>query len=693
MAASGSSATIEPVGLIVAIDQASALLTTSGRLVAVDLFERTARLLERARSSGMQVAVVAPDSKVVRSPGLGPELQGMRIVRATMDFDRTARTAVRAVGAQPAQGRGKGVTSDRPLALAVAADRRLRAAFVRAGALAVAHPAEASLALEGGRLLLVELSAPRDTLAALALVPYRVARDGDGWSCLGTTTAAGLHDALERGVKLTVVALDPSIEDAFVVRLDGAAPTGRPVSSDGSSAIYALGASDDVADIASHGAHGHFVALAPEPDALVTPLDNGWRLARQLVADWPSKVALSAVRDLRPKILTCSTTASEVSTDLDRYSGSTSLDAAGPVASRHVAHPDNARVVQALLQDLRAIGYCPWTQSFTTGGRTLQNVFADLPGTGWFIWPKLWVELRRLLIEWPPPPDPPPWDQLLRLLGAEDVDADFVQGFDGVPPTQLRRALLDRLGLLPWIPWRLLACPLAGPGAELVLIGSHLDSTAARDIGYQPASGAAPGRDDDATGMATVLAAARELWAQRGRLHHTIRFCFFNAEESGLVGSQAYAASLKATGAPVRAVICSDMTGYNSDQNLVFEVHAGATDPAVRDASVPIAESIATWAAILGQVGPAQVYRGTNAGSGADRSVYDGAIGRSDHASFQSHGYPAVVVSEDFFINLASEPTADSNPNYHRASDTAADAGYAAGIACAVIRAAEELAT
>ena len=49
---------------------------------------------------------------------------------------------------------------------------------------------------------------------------------------------------------------------------------------------------------------------------------------------------------------------------------------------------------------------------------------------------------------------------------------------------------------------------LAGAGPELVLVTAHLDSTAADNSDFDEAHGAAPGADDDASGVAAVLAAA-----------------------------------------------------------------------------------------------------------------------------------------------------------------------------------------
>ncbi len=120
----------------------------------------------------------------------------------------------------------------------------------------------------------------------------------------------------------------------------------------------------------------------------------------------------------------------------------------------------------------------------------------------------------------------------------------------------------------------------------------------------------------------------------RGKITLSVSsFCFFNAEEQGLIGSKAYAAHLKAYDAPVRAIICTDMIDFNSDVNRIFEIHAGYTDAAVRDLSVPIAERIADWSATLGIPGPAQIYKGTASSGGTDRNLVDGAINRSNHAA------------------------------------------------------------
>ena len=67
----------------------------------------------------------------------------------------------------------------------------------------------------------------------------------------------------------------------------------------------------------------------------------------------------------------------------------------------------------------------------------------------------------------------------------------------------------------------------------------------------------------------------------------------------------------------------------------------------------------------------------------------DPAESRSDHASFQAHGYAACLCSEDFFAGpRAHDPQAEANPNYHKKSDTFIDPTYAANISRVVAAAA-----
>ena len=132
-----------------------------------------------------------------------------------------------------------------------------------------------------------------------------------------------------------------------------------------------------------------------------------------------------------------------------------------------------------------------------------------------------------------------------------------------------------------------------------------MDSTAARQPGYQPALDPAPGADDDASGIAGVLAAADAIGALDAALgtpRRTVRFVLFNAEEHGLVGSRAYARDQAALGTPIVAVFQMDMIGYDVLPERTFELHAGFTPShAVQERSLALAQMIAE---LVPQVSP-----------------------------------------------------------------------------------------
>jgi len=587
----------------------------------------------------------------------------------------------------------------------VSSDRTRRAAAAARGCTAAPSLVLAELRLERGALQFCEITGPRDLLDGRgAAVYFREPTDRGRWRYLAAMAASDLPALESSGAQVRVLDIDISVEDPVFVHI---AATDREawrtvqkrkvLLREPERALVALSQATPNDALGVHGVHGHYLHLVPDGACAATEMElrQGWRSAQlqaaRLVGSRPRPKVRRQDLALDFKRLRCLATAASFQADVERFSGVAALDAGGPIASRHIAHADNARVVSALLRDLRAMGYCAYRHTFTHAGRTLHNVIADLPGRGDFqLAPSILDRLRAILIRWPLPDPPDPWRRAIdKALGPAWLAE---HGFGGASPIELRLQLEAALGLYSWYPWWWRKCPIAGPGAELVLVGCHIDSTAASTAGYDPATDAAPGADDDASGIAATLAAARQLRTELGRLRHTVRFCFFNAEEQGLVGSHAYAAQLASAGAPVRAVVCSDMIGYNSNADRIFEVHAGYTDPSIRDASLPIANTIAAWGAALGSLAPAQIHSGTSSSGGLDRTLYDGAINRSDHASFHQCGFPAVVVSEDFFANQGGEPAADPNPNYHRSNDTVIDSTYGRDIACVITHAVRELA-
>jgi hypothetical protein len=681
---------------VLALDEAAGALQCASPdvLVGLDLEPATERLLARLAEEHQPVALlVGRDTPERVCDELERALaQRAQVVRDPGDEDACWSKCVHALG-----GRGRPTL--------VAADRVARGRAAARGARVHAHAALYLAELEHGyeHVVLARLSGSRAALERLGGVPYDLERRPCGaWVLLAAVSADTLLRASALGLDAQRLAGHDPAHDLTWIHLDGADATraeglcGVPVLlAEPGRLLVSLPPAARTDDLGVHGAHGHFRHLSPDPHLLRRAPDAGHAAREATLHVFPQHARIERIADIGqvawPKLYICPVTPTGYQDILDRYSGAAPLDASGSIVSRHSRHPDNARAVDALVSELRGIGYCAYRHAFVHEGRTLHNVIADLPGTGyWVLKPLIRDRVRDILI------DLSLATPVAKLLGAlQSIAQDG--WFDPAPlaaldALELRRELLRIFQIPRWYPWWR-RCALPGPGSGIVIAGCHLDSTAQSSPGFDPTVDAAPGVDDDGSGLAATLALARYFWKLRGKLTHTLRFAFFNAEEQGLVGSHAYAAHLKSCNAPVRAVLCSDMIGYNSDAERIFELHAGATDPAVRDASVPIAQKVLDWAATFGKLGPGQLYKGTSWSGAPDRDVSDGAINRSDHGSFQAQGWPAALVSEDFFANLPGEPASDPNPNYHRSGDTVVDADYAADIVCAMAQALRGLAS
>jgi hypothetical protein len=228
---------------------------------------------------------------------------------------------------------------------------------------------------------------------------------------------------------------------------------------------------------------------------------------------------------------------------------------------------------------------------------------------------------------------------------------------------------------------------------DVVIIGAHLDSTAMLTQGWSVHSGSAPGGDDDASGVAGVLAAAEMLaeMSDRRRPKRTIRFVLFNAEENRIAGSEVYVDTLlKRQRICVTAMIQMDMIGYVMDPGLPrrrYQVHAPAPEnfpggiKAVVERSELIREAV--------------INAGSQVSSNLDPRRYpledckDPAIERSDQYRFLLKNWPAVEVCEDLFVDECVDGNAQRpHPGYHKDTDTEVCAEYIADIARAVAGAA-----
>lgn len=207
---------------------------------------------------------------------------------------------------------------------------------------------------------------------------------------------------------------------------------------------------------------------------------------------------------------------------------------------------------------------------------------------------------------------------------------------------------------------------------EVVVLCAHLDSTAVgmslvdaaipeMDVesfdGYVSDMGGeiegssmmeyAPSADDNATGCAAVLHIA-ELMSQY-EFERTIRFCFFDAEEEGFIGSTAYVESLGDAADNIKAVINLDMLGWDSDGESNFSIVTQFDNAETYEAQQEIS----------------QVFQDAvqNYGLSEDvtlKNVIASLELLSDQVSFWNAGIPAVLIIED---------TEDLNPNANTRED------------------------
>lgn len=184
--------------------------------------------------------------------------------------------------------------------------------------------------------------------------------------------------------------------------------------------------------------------------------------------------------------------------------------------------------------------------------------------------------------------------------------------------------------------------PGVGSGSDhIYILGAHYDSTSRDTDRFETA----PGADDNASGVAAVLEVARIL--SQYSFPHTLRFVNFAGEEQFLLGSSAYAKEAREQGDLIEGMINLDMIAYETvpPNDHIVEIHAGQNPFSIALADAFI-HSISEYGLNL-----------------VPQLIITAATWRSDHASFWSEGYPAILGMEDFD---------DLNPHYHSKQDTLA---------------------
>jgi len=175
---------------------------------------------------------------------------------------------------------------------------------------------------------------------------------------------------------------------------------------------------------------------------------------------------------------------------------------------------------------------------------------------------------------------------------------------------------------------------------KYVLIGGHLDDV--------PSSGYAPGADDNASGVAAMLEAARVM--RNFDFERTIRFAAFNAEEQGLIGSNYLAAEASSESDTIIAALCYDMIGYVTAPLLdTMRLRYTSAVPGCSLFACNFYQTVADTYTQL-KIRPVR---------------YTGTTGSSDHASFWQYGYVSTGGIERVLC-----------PGYHTVGDTIGPTGF-----------------
>ena len=161
------------------------------------------------------------------------------------------------------------------------------------------------------------------------------------------------------------------------------------------------------------------------------------------------------------------------------------------------------------------------------------------------------------------------------------------------------------------------------PGTEFpnqkYIICAHFDD--------MPSGTTAPGADGNASGTAAVIEAAR-IFSQYD-FPFTLVYALWDEEEQGLIGSDYYAAQAAIAGDSILGVVNLDMIAYDSNSDGVVNIHSRPTagnSVEIKDKMVEC-NSLYGINLLIAIMSPGSTY--------------------SDHASFWSRNYGAILLIED----------------------------------------------
>jgi len=165
--------------------------------------------------------------------------------------------------------------------------------------------------------------------------------------------------------------------------------------------------------------------------------------------------------------------------------------------------------------------------------------------------------------------------------------------------------------------------------APVVIVAAHYDSIASLDPSgdWVGETDSAPGADDNASGVAAILAMAQALADPSLTYDRTVRFIAFTAEEEGLVGSFQHVEQLAERGEDVRMMFSLDPIGHNPSDTYWLWYSYDSRWP--QEADHLDQTAVDTDSPLTLQ--------------GVDEALLGGDE-RSDHYPFWAAGYPAIHI-------------------------------------------------
>jgi Peptidase family M28 len=199
------------------------------------------------------------------------------------------------------------------------------------------------------------------------------------------------------------------------------------------------------------------------------------------------------------------------------------------------------------------------------------------------------------------------------VVGLSFPDAEDLYNATLAGPVQLRVFTSTEIDL-DRTTTNILADSRRGDPDKVVVVGAHLDSVVA-----------GPGINDNGSGSSTILEIAEEMAELGIRPRQKLRFAFWGAEESGLLGSEHDVSQLSdEEPQTIWANLNFDMVGSPNYVRFVYDGDGSDTDPAGPPGSAQIEQ-------VFNQYFASQ-------GLETDPTAFDG---RSDYGPFIAVGIPA----------------------------------------------------